>query len=94
MPRVGVRQLKNEATEILRNVRENRAEYVITYRGRPVAVILPLDRAFLEEETRRAARAVEPGEELLAELESLRREIDRRWRSDRTAVDLVTEQRR
>ena len=39
MPRVGVRDLKNRASEILRSVREDGAEYVITYQGRPTAVL-------------------------------------------------------
>ena len=33
MPDVGIRELKTHASEIVRNVRENRARYVITYRG-------------------------------------------------------------
>ena len=43
MPRVGVRELKNQTSEILRAVREERAEYIITYQGRPMAVLLPID---------------------------------------------------
>ena len=43
MPRVGVRELKNRASEILRTVREEGAEYIITYQGRPTAVLLPID---------------------------------------------------
>jgi prevent-host-death family protein len=43
MPRVGVRELKNRASEILRAVREEGAEYIITYQGRPSAVLLPID---------------------------------------------------
>lgn len=43
MPRVGVRELKNRASEILRAVREEGAEYIITYQGRPTAVLLPID---------------------------------------------------
>jgi len=94
MPRVGVRELKNQATEILRDVRENRAEYVITYRGRPVAVLLPVSEAWLEAETRRAVEAATPGEDVWTELEALRQEIDRRWESEKGAVELVSEQRR
>ena len=74
MPRVGVRELKNQATEILRDVRENRAEYVVTYHGRPVAVLLPVDEEWLEAETRRAVEAVTPGDDVWAELEALRQE--------------------
>jgi len=43
MPKVGVRELKNRTSEILRAVREERAEYIITYQGRPMAVLLPID---------------------------------------------------
>jgi prevent-host-death family protein len=89
-----VRELKNQTTEILRDVRENRAEYVVTYRGRPVAVLLPVNEAWLEAETQRAVETVTPGEDVWAELEALRREIDQSWQSEKTAVDLVSEQRR
>jgi prevent-host-death family protein len=92
--RVGVRELKNQATEILRQVRENQAEYVVTYYGRPVAVLLPVDEEWLAEEAERAAEAARSGEEVAAELEKLRQEIDRSWQSDKTAVELVSEQRR
>lgn len=43
MPKVGVRELKNRASEILRAVREEGAEYIITYQGRPSAILLPID---------------------------------------------------
>ena len=94
MARVGVRELKNRATEIIRKVREKRAEYVVTYHGRPVAVLLPVDEAWLETEATRAAEAVTPGEDVWAELAALRQEIGDAWLSDKTAVELVSEQRR
>lgn len=95
MARVGVRELKNQATEILRDVRENRAEYVVTYRGRPVAVLLPVDEEWLATEIERAAvEAATRSEDIWAELEKLRQEIDRSWQSDKTGVELVSEQRR
>ena len=40
---VGVRELKTHAARIVREVREARASYVVTHRGRAVGVILPLD---------------------------------------------------
>lgn len=40
---VGVRELKTHAGRILRHVREARASYILTHRGRVVGVILPLD---------------------------------------------------
>lgn len=42
MPRVGVRELKNNTSEIIRAVREKGAEYVVTVQGRPAAMIVPL----------------------------------------------------
>ena len=42
---VGVRELKTHAAGILRRVREARASYVLTHRGRAVGMILPLDPA-------------------------------------------------
>jgi prevent-host-death family protein len=43
MPDIGVRELKTHASEIIRQVRERRERYVITHRGRPVGVLMPLD---------------------------------------------------
>jgi prevent-host-death family protein len=40
---VGVRELKTHAATIVREVRDSRAAYVITHRGQPVGMILPLD---------------------------------------------------
>ena len=48
MPEIGIRQLKNETSEILRAVREEGAEYVITYRGQPVAVLRPVEQPTLD----------------------------------------------
>ncbi len=45
MPDIGVRELKTHTSEIVRNVREQRTRYVITYRGRPVGLLLPFDEA-------------------------------------------------
>jgi len=42
---VGVRELKAHAARILRRVRDARASYVLTHRGRAIGVILPLDAA-------------------------------------------------
>ncbi len=94
MPNVGVKDLKNQTTEILRAVREEQAEYIVTYHGRPVAMLLPVDVAWLQSEQARAVRAARPSPELLAELEALRAEIDKSWRSDKTAVELIAEGRR
>ena len=43
-------------------MRENQAEYVVTYHGRLVAVLLPVAEAWLAAEAKRAAEAVAAGE--------------------------------
>ena len=44
MPKIGIRELKEQATAVVRRVREEGLEYVITLRGVPVAVILPVEQ--------------------------------------------------
>lgn len=41
MRTIGVRQLKNEATQIVRAVRDEHAQYVVTVNGTPVATLRP-----------------------------------------------------
>ena len=43
MPEIGIRELKSQASEIVRAVREQRAEYIVTLRGKPVAMIVPFE---------------------------------------------------
>ena len=94
MPTVGVKELKDQATAILRHVREAQAEYIVTYHGRPVAVLLPIDQSWLETEQKRRVRSARPSPELLAELEALRAKIGASWQSDKSAVELISEGRR
>ena len=81
MAEIGIRELKNHASQIVREVREEQAEYVITYRGQPVARIVPIP-------------AEEDAEQALEELERLSHEISARWKSDKSAVELLSETRR
>lgn len=86
--RVGVRALKNEATQLLRAVREEGAEYIVTYRGEPVAVLRP----FTAEDAERLREA-----EVAARLSSLRAlavEIGGAWQDERSGVEIVEAQRR
>jgi len=49
MSETGVRDLKVRASEILRDVRDRRARYVITFRGRPVAMLVQVEPVPTEE---------------------------------------------
>ena len=53
MPIIGVRELREKTPEILRKLREERAEYVVTHQGKPIALLIPvreeaMERAMLE----------------------------------------------
>ena len=94
MPQVGIRELKNDASEIIRAVREERAEYVVTLRGRPVAFIVPVDEARQEAEVTRRAAAIRENAAFWDRMAALGAEIAAKWQSDKTAVELIDEQRR
>ena len=94
MPQVGIRELKNDTSEILRAVREEKAEYVVTLHGKPVAVILPLADDWQEVETARAAAAARAATDFWARWDTLGKDVKAQWRSDKSAVELIEEQRR
>lgn len=90
MAEVGVRELKARASEIIRAVREQRARYVITHRGRPVGVLMPLEEAGAGS----LATDGEPATAAWDELVRLGEEIGRGWRSSLTSTELLSEMRR
>jgi antitoxin (DNA-binding transcriptional repressor) of toxin-antitoxin stability system len=64
------------------------SEYIVTLRGEPVAVLRPLTEAEMER-----LRQVEIDNEL-AEIKALAQEVADAWTSEKSAVELVAEQRR
>lgn len=66
---IGVRELKNNATRIVRAVREEQAEYVVTVHGKPAAILRPLTPD--ERERLRRARA----QAFLTEVDALASEL-------------------
>lgn len=49
MPLVGVRELKTKASEVFRTVRQKKEEFIITYKGKPFAILVPLSEEELED---------------------------------------------
>jgi prevent-host-death family protein len=92
MPTIGVRELREQTSEVLRQVRERRAEYVVTYQGKPVALLLPVDSEAVEEAMVQAGRkSVEGG------LETWRRvmeQVRRDWPAGKSTQELMDEIRR
>jgi prevent-host-death family protein len=92
MSLIGVRELKEQTSKVIRQVREERAEYVVTYKGKPVAVILPLD-------TEKAAEAiVQSAKTAVAsswdEYEKLAQEIRDAWPDGLSTQELIDAIRR
>ena len=85
MVEVGVRELKRRASHILRQVREKKETFIITYRGRPVARLVPAE----DMESKKAEALA-----VLAEIDELAREIGAHWPEGVSAVEAVREQRR
>ena len=97
MPQIGVRELKNQTSSILKNVRNNQAKYIVTYHGSPVAAILPLNAEWTANLARKTEAAIEAAlsdQAIWKGMDELRREIDRKWQSNKSAVELIAEQRR
>jgi prevent-host-death family protein len=90
MPDVGVRDLKIHTSEILRQVREEQARYVVTHRGRPVALLMPLEEAEPVSPVP-VQETAPPAWETLAQLGE---EIGREWRSSLTSTELLSDMRR
>jgi len=57
VPVIGVRELREHTSEVLRQVREENAEYVITHQGRPVALIMPVNPDAVEDAMVEASKA-------------------------------------
>lgn len=85
MPTVGVRELKERASQLVRGVRERGVEVEVTYRGRIVARLVPVSRGAAA--GRRAARA-------WSNLDRVAAEIGTRWPRGRSAVEEVRNGRR
>jgi prevent-host-death family protein len=81
---IGVRELKERTSEIVRRVREDQAMYEITHRGRAVARLVPITESDVESRP----------ETFWAEFDRLAAEIGARWPEELTAEEAVREQRR
>jgi prevent-host-death family protein len=79
---VGIRELKQQASELIRRVRERGDEIRVTYHGKVVARILPVQPA--AEEVQRA----------WDDLDRLAEEIGKGWPQGVSAAEAVSEGRR
>lgn len=71
MQQVGLRELRDRASKILREVREEKSEYIITYQGRPIALLIPVDQEALEQHLRTEAQQAASDETVTRQLYGL-----------------------
>lgn len=85
MTEIGIRQLKQQASELVRRVSEGKEIITITNRGNAVARLVPVEDA---ESKRVHAEAVWVG------MDEIALEIDASWPKEVSAVEAVKERRR
>ena len=76
------------SSRIVREVREDHAEYVVTHQGRPVAILHPYTEAAAEHGRQRETDAA------LKAMKKTAREVAKAWTSPKSAVEILDEQRR
>jgi prevent-host-death family protein len=85
MREVGVRELKAHASEIVRAVRDERARYTVTYRGRPVGILMPLPAPGVRDDDERIS---------WSELSRRSKVLTENWSSPLTTTEILSEMRR
>jgi prevent-host-death family protein len=81
---IGIRELKSRASEVVRAVKEERARYAITQRGKPVATIIPIDAVLPEKK----------GEDGWDRLLALRAKLGKGKRNKKSSLEILSEMRR
>lgn len=79
---VGIRELKQQTSELIRLVRQEGQQIQVTYRGEVVALLVPVERS-------EGAAA----DDTWASLDVLAAEIGARWPGDVSGLEAVTEGR-
>jgi prevent-host-death family protein len=79
---VGIRELKQDASRLIRSLQETGQELAVTVRGETVAVLVPV------RQPPKRAKSV------WTDLDRLARDIGRRWPKGRGATSVVREGRR
>jgi len=81
---IGIRELKSRASEVVRAVKEQRARYVVTQRGVPVAAIIPMDAMLPEKQD----------EEAWDRLMEIRKKLGKGKKNKKSSIEILSEMRR
>ncbi len=92
MPTIALRELCEQTSEVLRQVREQKAEYIITDQGRPVALLSPVQAEEVESVTvQEDQQSVADGLETYTRLIE---QVQKKWPPGQRTQDLMDEIRR
>ena len=92
MPLIGVRELREHTAEVLRRIKEESAEYIITCQGEPVAILLPVDAAAMEAAMLRAGK--ESAVKAWDTYEKALQQARQKWPKGISSQDVIDEIRR
>jgi len=81
---IGIRELKARTSDVVRAVKEDRARYIVTQRGKPAALIIPVDAALPE-------KILDDSWNKLLEI---REKLGKQKRSKKKSVEILSEMRR
>ena len=84
MEEIGIRELKARASDVVRAVKEQRARYVVTQRGKPVAAIIPMDAVLPEKNN----------DESWDKLMEIRIKLGKGRKNKKNSVEILSEMRR
>lgn len=84
MVTVGIRELKQQTSELIRMVRETGSEIQVTYHGQVVALLVPVNNKAKSKSAERA----------WTQLDNLAAEISVNWKKGLSAAKAVSEGRR
>ncbi len=82
---IGIRELRGRTSEVLRRVRTQHETIAVTYRGKIVARIVPVEQP---------PRTRDDLSAIFADMDELAAEISAQWPADVTAVEAINEGRR
>ena len=89
MPEIGIRDLKMKASKVVQTVHKRKTRYTITRRGRPVAMLVPIDEA-----PPRQSGATMSADEVWNELTGLGKRLAQSWPEGTSSADILSNMRR
>jgi prevent-host-death family protein len=89
MTDIGIRELKAKTSKVVQNVRRRHARYIITHRGLPVAMLVPIDETLAKTPSTTAQ-----ADDVWAKLTQLGEHLAHDRPANESSADVLSEMRR